>query len=247
MVRRSVSRIFRPMLALVAGLVAAEPVRAAPFDDAAAGRARMEFERRMAVAQDAPLPRLSDIEAAPLLRAIWNGIDLAPNRRFEAQDVPTLFRTCGSGQSVLVRYFDADGAAAAASVPPEERFGPEILEGVDFMIRCAAALLQANGDASRRQLPGVAFAESREGSEQLRGQLVEQFNGPLRAISAGALSGEPLDRLAVAFRESAPRVAGILPAAERDALVALARQAAAVATPLAKADLGVFAEAVAGR
>ncbi|MBL8568631.1 MAG: hypothetical protein JNK84_06055 [Phreatobacter sp.] len=247
-----------PLLALLAGLAGSSAVCAA--DDAApvagghaghmhdaddpARRARLEFDRYMAGAPRGELPRLADPATAPMLRAIWDGIGITPARRFGARDVPSLFRTCSSGQAVLARYFAADSAAAGAS---GDGFWPEILEGIDFMIRCSAALLQANAEALQGQLPGLAFAESRVGAEQLRGQLVEQFNGPLRAIAAGALAGEAVDRITVALRETGPRVAGSLPTPERDALLELVRAAAAKAGPLARADLETFADVVASR
>jgi hypothetical protein len=225
--------------------LAAAPL-GAQVDTEAAGRARAEFDRRVAAAPDGPLPRLSDTGDAVMLRTIWDGVALAPARRFDAQDAEAVFRACGAGQAVLTRYFDADAAASARGAPAEG-YRPEILEGVDFMIRCAAALLEAHGDVMRGQMPGLAFAEVRRRWDELRGQIVAQFERPLRAIGAEALDEEAAVRFAVALRESSGRIAGALPEAERDALLQLARQASARAPPLSRPDLELFISAVAGR
>lgn len=237
-----------PVLALAAALSAGDAwASAVPFDYRPSDQAYRVFDRLARSTPDGSLPRLSDEAARPVLLAVWNGVALEIGRPFEAFDTEYLRRACAAGQAVLTRYFEADEAAAAAGRPPEQRYWPEILEGVDFVIRCAAGLLQAHAALARRFLPGVAYAEARQGWAELRGQLLDQFNGPLRAIAAGALTGEAADRLTVAMRESAGRIAGVLPEAERNALVALAREAAARAEPLARADLEAFADTIAGR
>lgn len=236
-----------PALLVVAALVCVGPASAAPFDDRPAEAAFRAFDRLVRESTDDSLPRLSDDRGRAVLLAVWNGVALETGRPFDAFDTENVRRVCAIGQTVLVRYFEADEAAARAGSPVDRRYWAEILEGVDFAIRCAAGLLQAHTALAARYLPGIAYAEPRQAWDQLRGQLVEQFNGPLRAISAGALGGEALDRITVAFRESAGRVAGTLPVAERDRLVALVRSAAARIEPLARADLEVFADTVAAR
>ncbi|WP_439573615.1 hypothetical protein [Phreatobacter sp.] len=236
-----------PTLFVAAALGCGAPASAAPIDDRPAGEAYAAFDRMARESADDALPRLSTDRGRAVLLGVWNGVALETGRPFDAFDTERLRRICSYGQMVLVRYFDADETAAAASRPPDQRYWLEILEGVDFAIRCAAGLLQAHTALAARYLPGIAYDEARQSWGHLRAQLLDQFNMPLRAIGAGALAGEALDRMAVAFRESAGRVAGMLPQAERDALVALARQAAARAEPLARADLEFFADTVAGR
>lgn len=236
-----------PALGLAAALLGGGPASAAPFDSRPSEEGFRAFDRMAREPADETLPRLSDDRGRRVLLAVWNGVALEPGRPFDAFDTEHLRRACANGQAVLVRYFEADEAAATANRAPDQRYWPEILEGVDFMIRCSAALLQAHAGLSARFLPGIAYAEAREAWDRLRGQLIDQFNGPLRAIGAGALEGAAQDRLSVAFRESAGRIAGTLPESERDALVALAREAAARAEPLARADLEGFADIVSGR
>lgn len=241
-------RPWLPVLGLAALLWAGKTgASAEPFDYRPSDQAFRAFDQLARSARDGSLPRLSDEGARPVLLAVWNGVALEIGRPFEAFDTEYLRRACAAGQAVLSRYFEADEAAAAAGRPPEQRYWPEILEGVDFVMRCAAGLLQAHAALARRFLPGLAYAEARQAWDELRVQLVDQFNGPLRAIAAGALTGEAADRLTVAMRESARRIAGTLPEAERDALVTLARAAAARAAPLARGDLDAFAEIIAGR
>lgn len=237
-------------LALVPCLAAASGLAPIASPDPQAMREARERFVQMAdeARRHGSLPRLSDADARPVLQAIWDNRIVAPGRVFDRQQALALVPLCEGGGRTVYEYvtFRTRGPDAPVTGSNFGVFQAEIAMGMDFTLRCSIAMLDG-GAAYVRALPPERMTDSvRVDLDELRRHVTASIVGALGIIRERRMQPGSVTRIAVALRESAPRLVVSLPAADRADIALFARDALPHAGALARADLEAFIRALGG-
>jgi hypothetical protein len=240
---------------VLAALLVLAPVRATTmpagavldFDVISARQAVSQFEELARRAEErGTLPRIADPVAGPALRAIWNPGLVASGRSFTRSHGVALAGLCQAGGLTVFRYvtFRANGFEDPAVAGNFMMFQTEIAEGMDFTLRCSAAMLEVASNVLRDTSPERLTEAMKADVDRVRQGVVQNVTGAFRLVREGYLRAAAVKRLGLALRESIGRLSGSLQPDDRRNLAVEARSLLANADPSVRADLEAFAKAM---
>lgn len=207
------------------------PVNGANYSDAAVEA----VESLMRVERKSGLPRLSDKVDGKIIEDAWNEAAILGTPPYGANDLQQLLRIVQRQSRLLQAYtLYAPNRGKPDIARNAAEYQDEISRSQAFLIKAAAASLEAIADFMS-QLPPDAKTEARlQGVRQMRLGLQEIVSGMALGLRSPALSEANQILLAKALSDSAPRIIAGLSPEDRNALVANLKAAQPALKPAAQ-------------
>jgi len=189
------------------------------------------------------LPRSSNAEDSRALEAFWDKDAILGNGPYRSADIPALLDILQKESAVFKTYllFSPDQSKLPQTDENTAVFQDELSRSLAFTLGVSAAALDALTDFVAQMRPGEFNDTRKQGLQQTRLGIQQFVDGAVLMIRSPALRSENRSILANALQKNAATLAATMPAAERQALAAMAMT---VTAPETREALGAFVAAM---